>query len=85
MSFHPDWVSPPGDTIAAILDEQKMSTQEFIDQTGFTKNYAEGLLAGTAGITPAVAKRLSEVLGSTSKFWLRRDRRYWDGKAGLEV
>ena len=75
-AFAPNWVSPPGDTIRDILTERKMSLPAFQAQTGFGFSYLQGLLTGEASITPVAAWRLSVVLGSTSAFWLARQRNY---------
>jgi HTH-type transcriptional regulator/antitoxin HigA len=74
--FAPDWISPPGDTIWDLLTERNISLSAFQAQTGFDFSYLHGLLTGTAAITPVAAWRLSVVLGSTSEFWLARQRNY---------
>lgn len=74
--FAPDWVSPPGDTIWDILTQRNMSLAEFQAQTGFDFPYLQDLLTGKASISPEAAWRLSVVLGSTSEFWLARQRNY---------
>ncbi len=38
-TFEPDWVSPPGDTIADALEELGMSQAELAQRTGFTRKH----------------------------------------------
>ena len=37
-SFEPDWLSPPGDTIADVLEERGWSQAEFAQRIGYTTN-----------------------------------------------
>ncbi|MCK5797677.1 MAG: ImmA/IrrE family metallo-endopeptidase [Deltaproteobacteria bacterium] len=76
MSFQPDWISPPGDTIEDILEERGWSKVEFAQRTGFTTKHVNDLVKGRAPISANAAERLSRVLGSTSDFWLVRDAQY---------
>jgi len=82
--FNPDWYSCPGDTIRDILRERGMSAMAFKQQTGLSAGYVQHLLAGLAAITPPIADLLSKTLGASPQFWLKRDRTYWDAKAGLQ-
>lgn len=68
--------SPMSDTIIDIMVERGWGKGDCIadlaQRTGFTKEVAHDLIRDFAHVTPAVAQRLSEVLGSTPEFWLRR-------------
>lgn len=75
-NFAPDWVSPPGDTIADLLEERGWTHNELAERSGFTPKHVNALLKGTATISPDAAERLSRVLGSTTDFWLVREAHY---------
>ncbi len=75
-TFAPDWVSPPGDTVADLLRERSWSAREFAMQTGFAMTYVRELLCGDAAITRDAAARLAAVLGSTTDFWIAREGKY---------
>lgn len=75
-NFAPDWVSPPGDTIADLLEERGWTHNELAERIGFTPKHVNALLKGTATISPDAAERLSRVLGSTPDFWLVREAHY---------
>jgi HTH-type transcriptional regulator/antitoxin HigA len=75
-SFVPDWISPPGDTIADILQRQKLSPVEFAQRIGRTASDAISLIRGTTEIDKQTAKRLSSTLGASETFWLNRERQY---------
>lgn len=79
--FTPDWISPPGDTIADRLDELGWKQVELAQRTGFTPKHISALMSGQATITADAAERLSRVLGSTTDFWLAREAKY---QAALE-
>jgi len=75
-NFNPDWVSAPGDTIAEILSERKLSVADFAKRMGQSLSQTEDLLLGKATITIGVARRLGQVLGASVKFWMSRDFQY---------
>lgn len=37
--FTPDWVSPPGDTIADLLEERDWTQAQLADRLGYTKKH----------------------------------------------
>lgn len=76
ITFAPDWVSPPGDTIADLLEERGWTHSELAERTGFTPKHVNALLKGAATISPDAAERLARVLGSTPDFWLVREAHY---------
>lgn len=71
-----EWISPPGETIADLLDERGWSKSEFAERLGCTPKHVSQLLAGHAPIHAEMAASLSRVLGSTPEFWLEREARY---------
>src|SRR6266478_5909529 len=79
--FSPDWISPPGDTIADILEERGWTQAEFAERTGFTTKHISLLINGKASITEATALKLERVLGSTAHFWLTREAQYREALA----
>ena len=80
MSFGPDWVSPPGDTIADLLHERDWTQAEFATRLGTSREFVDQLVSGHASIDEAIALRLERVLGSTTRFWLNREADYRAGQ-----
>ncbi len=76
QSFTPDWVSPPGETIADILEERNWTQVQLAKRLGFTEKHISQLINGNASITEDTALRLEKVLGSTAAFWLNREAQY---------
>jgi addiction module HigA family antidote len=79
--FSPDWISPPGDTIADVLEEHGWTQAEFAERTGFTTKHISLLINGKASITEETALKLERVLGSTAHFWLNREAQYREALA----
>lgn len=79
--FAPSWVSPPGDTIADLLEERGWTSASLAERLGVTPKHVSELLHGKATISAETAGRLSLVLGSTAEFWLTREAQY---RAALE-
>jgi plasmid maintenance system antidote protein VapI len=75
-AFNPDWVSPPGDTIADILEERSYSQLEFAQRMGHTLKLANKLLKSRVPISNETAQKLELVLGATADFWMARDTQY---------
>jgi len=84
QKFTPNWLSPPGDTIADILEERDWTQVEFAKRMGLSKKQTNLLLNGKAPITCETALKLESVLGSTAKFWLNREVQYRENLARKE-
>lgn len=76
MTFEPDWAIPPGDTIARLMSAKELEADELALELELRPDEFSGLLSGTYRITDATAKRLSDCLGSSPAFWVRRDQTY---------
>jgi HTH-type transcriptional regulator/antitoxin HigA len=74
--FNPDWVSPPGATIADILQERGLTVDDLAERTGLTPQSAADLIEGREPITAELARRLESALGAPAAFWLRREAGY---------
>jgi HTH-type transcriptional regulator / antitoxin HigA len=80
-SFTPDWISPPGETIADALEERGWTQSVFAERTGFTDKHVSLLINGKATITEETALKLERVLGSSARFWLAREAQYREALA----
>jgi HTH-type transcriptional regulator/antitoxin HigA len=78
IAFHPNWASPPGETIRAVLHAKGVSIDVFRHEIGLDENQAAALLAGVLPVTPAIAKSLAKSVGSSPHFWLERQKQYRD-------
>ena len=76
MTFTPDLVSPPGDTIADILDEQALSEEWLADQLGLSLDETNLLICGDLPIDWNLAFELQIVLGGTATYWMNREVLY---------
>jgi HTH-type transcriptional regulator/antitoxin HigA len=82
--FAPDWISPPGDTIADLLEERDWTQTKFAERLGSSTKYVSQLINGSAHITEDAALKLEKVLGSTATFWLSREAHYRARLAQIE-
>lgn len=74
--FTPDWISPPGETIADLIEEREWSQADLSKRLGYTTKHVSLLINGKAPITEETALKLESVLGSTASFWLSREAQY---------
>ncbi len=75
-TFTPDWVSPPGETIADLLEERDWTQAQLAERLGYTTKHISLLINGKASINEETALKLERVLGSTAAFWLNREAQY---------
>jgi len=76
LSYSPTAVSPPGDTIADLLEERDMSQAELARRLGTAPKVINEIIRGKAPISPSMAVNLEQVLGSPASFWLTRQARF---------
>ena len=79
MPFDPDWVSPPGETIADLLEEWGWTQAEFAKRLGASRKFVSQLISGKVSLSESIAVKLERVLGSTVGFWLNREASYRAG------
>ena len=80
--YIPDFVSPPGETLAGILKERKITRTEFANRMGLPKKTVNQLIKGKAEITIRIAYKMGLVLGvPTARFWIDRERLYRESLA----
>ncbi len=85
LGFSPDWVSPPGETIADLLEERNWPQAELAQRLGYTPKHLNQLIKGEVPLSEDAAMRLECVLGSSAGFWLAREARYRGRLARLEA
>jgi HTH-type transcriptional regulator/antitoxin HigA len=70
------FISPPGDTIADMIEERGWTRAELAKRLDVTPKHVNELLHGRASISPGTASALASVLGSSAEFWLNREAQY---------
>jgi len=76
QTFNPDWISPPGETIADLIEERNWSQADLAKRLGCTLNQISLLINGEVPITKEIAFKLENALGSSASFWLSREAQY---------
>lgn len=71
-----NWTSPPGDTIANILEERQQTPEQLARALVCPLVYVERLLKGEEVIDKYMAEDLAKILGPTPEFWAIREQRY---------
>lgn len=74
--YTPDFVSPPGETLAEKLEEFGMTQAELAARTGRPKKTINEIIKGKAPITPETALQFERVLGIPARFWNNREQQY---------
>ena len=74
--YHPDVVSPPGETLLEVLEERGITQAELADRTGRPRKTINEIVKGKTAITPETALQLERVLGVPASFWNARETLY---------
>jgi HTH-type transcriptional regulator/antitoxin HigA len=76
LVYAPVVVSPPGDTIADLLDERGMSQAELARRLGTAPKVVNEIIRGKAPVSAAMAVDLERVLGAPATFWTTRQAQF---------
>jgi len=82
--FLPDWASPPGDTLADLLDERSMTQTELAERLGVSLKHVNRVIKGAASVSAEFALGLEKVLGASAAFWMTREAHFQADKARYE-
>lgn len=69
----PDWASSPWETIADVLRVRGIDEAEFEEMVGEAGGFAAALRRGDRPIDQTLAEALSENIGASVSFWLKRE------------
>ncbi len=81
--YHPDYVSPPGETLLETLEAIGMSQTELAKRMGRPIKTINEIIQGKAAITSDTALQLEQVLSVPASFWLKREQYYRESLARL--
>ena len=76
LSYRPQTVSPPGSTLAELIEEREITQAELARRMGRPLNAVNEMVLGNKEITEDTALELERVLGTPAHFWLAREARY---------
>jgi HTH-type transcriptional regulator/antitoxin HigA len=82
--FLPDWASPPGETLADLLEERSMTQTELAERLGVSLKHVNRVIKGAATVSAELALGLEKVFGASATFWMTREAQYQADKARLE-
>lgn len=75
-TFEPNWASPPGATVLDLLQERGLQMKELAERAHRDVQSVTRLVFGVEPLTSDWAECLSNVLGATTGFWMRREETY---------
>lgn len=74
--YRPDYVVPPGATIAETIEAFGISQAELADRLGMSLPTVNKIIKGKAPISPETAIALERVIGISAGFWNRYEASY---------
>src|SRR5438045_9727736 len=74
--YHPNYVSPPGETLLETLETIGMSQAELAKRMGCPVETINEIIEKNAAITTETALQLEQVLHIQTSFWLNREKHY---------
>lgn len=76
LNYRPSEVSPPGTTLADLIEERGIAQAELARRMGRPLNAVNEMVLGAKEITEDTALELERVLGTPAHFWLAREAKY---------
>lgn len=71
-----DWFSKPGDSMRFLMQRRRITASELAESFDGGLPTVRGILDGSVSIDQAKARTLSQALGGSSDFWLKRQANY---------
>ena len=82
--FSPDYIPPPGETVADLLEEHEMTQTELASRLGVSLKHLNQIVKGGASISAELALGLERVFSVSADFWLTREAIFRAHEARLE-
>lgn len=74
--YEPDFVTPPGDSLADVLETIEMTQAELAQRTGRSLKTINEIIKGKSPVTPEMSLQFEKVLGVKASFWNNREKCY---------
>jgi HTH-type transcriptional regulator / antitoxin HigA len=74
--YQPDFVTPPGDTLADLLEERGMTQSDLAQRMGRPLKTINEIIRGKKQITAETALQLETVFGAPAHVWLNLEGQY---------
>src|SRR6266567_517388 len=81
--YHPDYVTPLGDTLLETLEAIGMPQSELAKRMNRPVKTINEIMQAKTAITAETAQQLEQILRIPASFWLNRERRYRESLARL--
>ena len=78
IAFH------PGYYVKDVIDDLEMSQCEFAKRLEITDKTLSKLLSGEASLSKEIAKKMSQMLGTSVEVWLELQKKYEDKCCRIE-
>ncbi len=80
-TYRPDYCTPPGYSLEELLDHIGMTQANLAARLGLTPKTINGIVQGSAPITPRTALGLERVFGTPASFWLAGEAAWQERQA----
>ncbi|MCC8121844.1 MAG: HigA family addiction module antidote protein [Oscillospiraceae bacterium] len=71
-----DYIIHPGETLAEVIEDRKMTQRELAIRTGMTEKHISSVIHGESGISVAFAMKLEYSLGIEASVWPKLQANY---------
>jgi len=84
IPYQPEIVTPPGETLVDLLEEQAMTQTELAMRMGRPTKTINEIVHGKTAITPETALQLEKIFATPADYWLNHEANYRAYLARLE-
>lgn len=74
--YCPDYVPPPGETLAEILYDKLMTPAQLAKNMNVSKNAVTDIIDRKGAITIEIAQKLEHTFGIPREFWVNLEKSY---------
>jgi len=74
--YEPETITPPGETVAELLEDRGMTQTEVAQRMGRPVKTINEIIHGKAAIIPETALQLERVFGVPAEYWLNHEAKY---------
>lgn len=78
ITFH------PGYYIKDMIEEQNITRSELAEKMQVSKKYLDDIIDGNINLTEEMAKKLSELFGTSISLWINLNKSFIEKKAEIE-
>jgi HTH-type transcriptional regulator/antitoxin HigA len=76
IPYQPDTITPPGETLAELLEERGITEEDLAQRLGSSVEAIRTIIDGHTSIDVEMAEQLEKIVGVSAEYWLNHEAKY---------